>query len=219
MPKRYLSAFAIALLLVAPACLGNILGPGKPSPITAFVNGQGLPDRQPVQITIRIDDLEVIFFKVKFGSLNDIPSGGFYSIGYGLKCRSKIGWMQVNDYKHILDPQSLTYYDPEITDTPLFNEIMWSQLETTDEWLFWGPFLLMLSSDSDTPTLKLLTIAYKMRTYIADWIAWNLLDNPVVQVNREILTVLVTLPGPSNSYIGVRERAQELLSALGPDTK
>ena len=135
MSKRFHSAFILIVSLSIPACLGNIFGPDEPSLITGFVNGQGLHDQQDIQIIMRNDDLRLIFFKVEFGSPHDCPSGCFYSKGYGLKCRAKIGWMLVNDYDYVIDLESLDYFNVESTDTPLFNENMWSRLETTDVWL------------------------------------------------------------------------------------
>ena len=206
----------LLILLCTSACFGNIFGPDKPSPITAFVNGQGLHDRQPVQIIMRNDDKGVIFFKVDFGSPQDIPSGAFYSSGYGLKCRAKIGWLRVYDYDYIVDLESLDYFNLESTDTALFNENIWAWLKTANEWVYWGPFFQMLASDPDTPASKLYAISMKLRNYIYEHLAWLLLDNPVVQGNRDILSVLATLSGPGDCYLTVRERAQELLNALGP---
>jgi len=171
MNNRIRIAFILVVLLSTSACLGKIFGPGGSSPITDFVNGQGLHDRQAVKIIMRNDDLRLIFFKVDFGSPQDCPSGCFYSRGYGLKCREKIGWLRVSDYDYILDLETLDYFNIESTDTPLFNENVWSRIESIDSGLHWSILLPLLAINQSTPVPKLLAIALKLRNYIADYIA------------------------------------------------
>ncbi len=207
-----------SLLLISfllGACSNHPLAPDDLNHIEQFIDSQIIPDRQATEIILRRENLRLTFFSVKYGSPQDCESGCFFFAVYGVKCGERIGWIHRMSTDRIgLEDQ--TFFDVESTDTALFNTNMWSLLESADTWTFWSALLPLLASDPDTPEPTLLAIANRLTSYIADSIAWCLLDNPVVQESAEILTVLATLPGPTRSYEGVRERAQELLDALSP---
>ncbi|MFC1559252.1 hypothetical protein ACFL39_01540, partial [Gemmatimonadota bacterium] len=213
---RTLSVPLLFLVLGLPACTGNLIGPSDSPLIESFVNDQNLPDRHATKIILRNADLRLTFFRVHYGHPVDCESGCIYSALYGLKFSSKIGWIKPEIVEQVA-PEDLSFFDVESTDTALFKDKLWTRLETVDSWMYWGAFIPMLAGDPDTPAPKLLAIAAQLIERKNTRIAWILLDNPIVQVDRQILIVLVTLPWSGyDIYDSIKQRAQEFLNALGP---
>jgi hypothetical protein len=202
-----------SLMILAVVGCSDATGPVYIASIEEFVDSQILPQRQRVEIRCRVLEAEIVFFRVPFGEPNDCPAGCFYSMAYGLQSGEKIGWMETSNISRG-DPHGYQFYEWSATDTALFNEVVWSRLEKADRWIHWSAFLPELAADPDIPPATLQTIAERLRTYISPHIAWNLLDNPTVRQNHDILSVLAGLPEyQGDPYRLVRERAQELLDA------
>jgi hypothetical protein len=217
---RAVWSLAIATLFVQ-GCgdRGNLPLPSQPvasqrvgDPIAAFIESEGLPDPQPVQIVLDLPASDVTIFRLPYGHREDDL---VYEVAYGLRHLGKIGWI----FPGYVDPVSagFTMYDPAASDAALFSVATWKAVDSADTWLYWQPFLMLLARDPDVPETALLQIAEQLADYIAPWIAGSLLDNPRVQSSREILSVLATLPvHDGDAYAEARLRAQALLDMLDP---
>jgi len=215
MKKFIILYILVTLILFAQSCKDKSVEPEIPSDISVFVQSQNLPKVQPINIFLEIQPENLIAFKVSYGEAQDCPSGCFYSIAYGLKMRTKIGWLRINDYDQN-DLSHAGYYDFDSTETFLFSNPFWDQLNASDNWVYRYAFLPLLVRDRDVPTTVLQRAAEGLYTFIDSNIASLLLLNPKVLGSRAILTLLADLPVfQGDTYQEVRKKARELLNSLG----
>lgn len=192
-------------LLFFSNCTENLNPVAPTSVIEDFVLEQNLPDAQ--EIKYLFEDSKTLFFRVNYGPPFDCLAGCDYEYGIGLYNKTKIAWIRM-DSLH----QNTKIYDIDQSDGNLFTKEFFSKLEKENEDIFY-PFLLLLAGDEDTSTDCLLRISVKLYSIINPYLAHVLLQNPTVQVDIYILTVLVNLPGAI--YESIREQARELLDGLG----
>ena len=215
MKKSVLLYILVTIIFLAQSCKDKSVEPEIPSDIAVFVQSQNLPKVQPIKIFLEIQQENLIAFKVSYGEAQDCQSGCFYSIAYGLKVRTKIGWLRINDYDQN-DLSHVINYDFDSTETILFSNPFWDQLNAADYWVYRYAFLPLLVSDKDVPTNVLQRIAEGLYTYIDSYLASLLLLNSKVQESRTILTLLAELPVfQGDAYQEVRGKARELLNSLG----
>ncbi len=194
--------------------------PAPSSAAQAFIDSAGLPlYHASYQLFIQ-GSVEV--FGASYGPGMDCPSGCISSSVLGLRVAAKTGWLLVRDYNAGFAPDSAQYFDVTGADSVLGEEPLWIGLKAVDKadiW-FWQSYLPLLARDSDVARDALLRIPqwlYPRVPYPALGVpaAEALLGNYVVQTDREILTLLVQLPGTKGDpYSAIRERAQAYLDAL-----
>lgn len=177
------------------SCEENPVEPTTPSDIQNFVNKLELEDAQDVEIIIEVKTEDVYVFSVAYGPPKDCPSGCFYSGVWGLKNKAKISIFE--------------HYDIESNDTYLFSQDFFDLVEEKEQHIYYNMLLPLLAKDEDTPRTVLLFI---VENYISSHIAYNLLDNPVVQLDIEILTILSELQ--EDYYEDISEIANGLLNGL-----
>jgi len=208
---------AMALGVILPSCSEDLVAPKFPPPtswVIGFVNRSGIDDIH----TINQIMVEGMFeaFSIEYGPAMDCPLGCVYWGAFGLRLGTKIGWL-AHTIPSGTEVDSLTHFDVEATDTVLFDEALWSRMEENDATSHYlhTALLPVVALDEDSPLSVLRRQAEGLASYIHPHIAWNLLRNPAVQANREILTILSELPVyRGDPYDTARERALELLELL-----
>jgi hypothetical protein len=187
--------------------------------VTSFVDAENLPDAQTPQIRFDDSDSEVTAFLVEFGPGCDCPSGCFYSTGWGLAVRDRIGWMAVRQAFCLEDSvrSDATFFEVQPGDSLLFSPDFRDRFRKATEEEdpdghapIYEVFLQMLGRDEDTPvrTLRALT-KLLFDPYLPD-LADALIQNPVVRSETAILRRLTELPD-ARGYRPVKEEAEELL--------
>jgi hypothetical protein len=226
--SRHLKVGSLCAAILCASCLdfGRSTRPAPtplpdPSPAAqAFIDSAGLPLYHDSHQLFMQGSVEV--FSAGYGPGMDCPSGCFSSSALGLRVAAKKGWIKLWDYNAGFAPDSTQYFDVTPADTVLGGQTLWISLEAVDEadiW-FWQSYLPLIARDSDVARDVLHRIPgwlYTRAPYPALGVpaARALLDNYVVQTDREILTLLVELPGASGDpYSAIRERAQAYLNAL-----
>lgn len=181
----------------------------------AFVRDQTLPKAQEIVEILRVPEEDLLVFSVNYGDPQDCWAGCFYSVGYGLKYGSTIGWMRVENYGMAVDSARLVFYETSPTDHYLFTGDLFRRLQAAHHWIGENGLLHMLVRSPHTPETTLLQIARGDYTPLHNYVAELLTQNPVVQRSREILTVLANLPVlQGDPYGTARRRAQNLLQRL-----
>lgn len=177
------------------------------SDIVRFSAQAQFPNPQPVKSVFWNASEDLTVFLVSYGDPQDCPSGCYYAEAYGLKHKSKIGW---------LTPGPLPMFDLDSNDTYLFSDDFWTQLDVHANYSYRGLFLPLMIQDPDTPIPVVKRIADGLSVYSMPYYGELLLENPHVVTNREILTILSVLPVfQGDGYAPIRKRAFELLSLLG----
>ncbi len=196
------SVLLVIFMVFYISCSKNPVDANIPSDIQNFVDELELEDAQRVEIIIEVKNKDVYVFSVSYGPPQDCPSGCFYSKVWGLKNETKISIFE--------------NYDIEPIDTYLFSQEFLDLVKEEDEMVIYYPKLLpLLARDEDTPRAVLLSITQILYNYISPHIANNLLDNLVVQTDKEILTLLSKLPVfQGDAYENVRNIALDLLKGL-----
>ena len=189
--SNYLILLVFAIFL--GSCEENPVEPSIPSDIQNFVNKLDLEDAQEVQIILEVKTEDVYIFSVAYGQPMDCPSGCIYSGIWGLKHKENI-----NDFEK---------YDVESDEAYLFDQDFFDILKKEEEHIFYNKFIPLLAKDENTPRNILVFIT---ENYISSYVAYNLLDNPVVRSDVEILTLLSELEG--DYYEDIREIANDLLN-------
>lgn len=185
-----------------------------PVDVLEFVASQQLPKTQDTEAILHIPDQQVVAFRVQYGEPNDCPSGCFYSVAFGLRYQTKIGWVRVEDYDQN-DVSGLTYFDVDSADSHLFSSALWDDLNGADSWFYRHALLRAFAKDPDTPVGVLKRLAEGLYTYGDEYLGWLLLDHPKIVSNVEILTIIANLPAFGEGYARLRAKAQELLNLLG----
>lgn len=179
--------------------------------ISNFVKSANFPKSSDVNIYINLPAQDLKIFRVSYGEPQDCPSGCFNSNATGIQYGNKIGWISINDYDHI-DVSKLIMYDFGASDSYLYTDEFFQSLKSKDDWVYQNAFLPELAKDKDVPRNVLLKIANGLSSYIQPSLANNLLENPAVKNDREILAIIANLPVFSgDAYAGVRAKAQALL--------
>lgn len=193
-------------------------GPDVDEDIRSFVESGNLSEAQTPEISFADSKSEVKAFRVRFGSGCDCPSGCFYSKGYGLKFRDRIGWMEVREFSCPNDPVQgeVKFFEVRPGDSILFDSGFLDRFResTAGENEEYAPiyeaFLQMIARDEDTPTNTLgalVDLLYEKR--LSD-VGEALIENPAVRSNQTLLETLANLPDWVG-YRPVKEKAQELL--------
>ena len=184
---------------------------GTTDGINTFVKNANFPKSTGVNLFINAPAQNLKVFRVSYGEPQDCPSGCFNSNATGIEYGSKIGWISINDYDHI-NVSRLVMYDFDSSDTYLYSDEFFQLLKSKDDWVYQNAFLLKLAEDKDVPRAMLLKLANGLSSYIQPSLASNLLENPVVENDREILTIIANLPVFSgDAYSQVRTKAKDLL--------
>ncbi len=214
--SRMLQGIIALLVVFGWGCAEN--GPAEwrptpPSPMAqAFVVEEGLPLLRYSHQIMEVSGVK--FFRATYGHAQDCPSGCFCSNAYGIRAPGGIGWLGSNDY----DRYELTatrYYNFLTTDEILFHFETWVKMISAAEVACWRIFLPALAKNQDVPIQALLTFAGLLHSYPGCWVAENIIENPVVQEDAQILQILADLPEMGCSqYAMVRERARALLERL-----
>jgi len=171
----------------------------------------------PLQSSRQImDRYDAEFFVCEYGNALDcIGDGCLYSTAYGLSYDDRVGWLGFYDH-HGYSPDSTRFYNFVETDTFLFDADTWFVLIWKDWRAYFDMLLPALAADEDTSRNALLTMSTLIYTHESVEIAENLVENPLIADDAEILGILAALPVIRlDLYATVRARAQELLDALG----
>ncbi|MBK9304770.1 MAG: hypothetical protein IPM94_13085 [bacterium] len=216
--RRSLRSWTIIALLALIGCSSEYdpvdWSPTPPSDeAAAFVAQEPFT---PLQYTHQIMDWNGIeLFVCKFGEGLDCPAGCIYSAAYGLNYGDRVGWIGFDHY-HSYEPDSTRFYDFIGTDTMLFDADTWFALMTRDVHACFEMLMPALAADGDTGRGALLTLSTLLYTHESREIAENLVENPSLAEDAEILSILAALPVMRyDMYAAARARAQELLDALG----
>ncbi len=220
MNQKILFVSAVLGIVLMAGCVQQIKTPDQPpkktieSNIESFVNGFNFPKQQGINILLEIPEEDLQVFQVSYGEPQDCPSGCFYSKATGIKHNNKIAWISINNYDDF-DIKDMQMYDFDSTDNYLFTDIFFNKLKSKDDWVYQYAFLPLLAKDPSTPNETLLKIAKGLSSYIQPSLASSLLENPDVQQNKQILTIIANLPVFSgDAYKEARSNAQNLLNNL-----
>ncbi len=220
MNQKILLILAVLGIILIAGCVQQIRTPDQPpktieSDIESFVNSFNFPKLQGINILLEIPEEDMQVFQISYGEPQDCISGCFYSRATGIKHNNKIAWISVNNYDDF-DVSNLQMYDFDSNDNYLFTDEFFNKLKSKDSWVYQYAFLPLLANDPDTPDKTLLKIAEGLSSYTQPWLANSLLENPDVQQNKQILTIIANLPVFSGDAYEeeVRSKAQNLLSSL-----
>jgi len=210
-------AIAFALLPLAFAGLHcdspNPWAPPVPRSIHSFVTGQHLPMLESIWVDVSFPDLGLTFFRASFGPPQDCPAGCFYDLVRGIQLGGKIGWYDLHD-AHRRGITGLTEFPIDATDAALFREDVWVRLEAPPTDLLWGSLLPKLARDPSTPEEVLLRIGERLPRLRLPFLAFALLDNPLIESHPAVLQQIACLPAyPDDPFALPRARARELLGA------
>ncbi len=222
MSGRCLFSWACALLLVSGCGSSEpptgVDAPG-PTPATAAVNefvaSQGLPLFHWTHQIVMRDGYEC--FGVSFGPGQDCPAGCFYSWAYGIRVGERVGWLGFeNAWDFAPPPESC--FDVLPTDAILFDFDTWLAISDADWSTAWNGLVPLLARDPDTARAALLNIATILYTHHSRLLALDLVNNPAVATDVEILTLLSELPvvGAYDLYSEARSIALGLLGSAAP---
>jgi hypothetical protein len=209
------SVALFSVVVVLSSCGNdNSFAPQYPRPTRAvldFVRSQEVPDLRSAEQYLLRGDIEA--FVIEYGTPMDCESGCAYRSAYGLRVRSNVGWLKIweND---VFEPDSASYFDVSASNTALFDTALWTEMRDSAELnsFLWFGIFPVIARDVDAPVSALVDIAERLATNIVPYVAWQLLDNLVVQTNSQVLGILAALPVyQGNPYAGVRARARELL--------
>jgi hypothetical protein len=154
---------------------------------------------------------EVEFFRLEYGPPQDCPAGCFFDSIVGVRSSTNLGWL----HPRLDEVADADYFDVRETDSVLWTEELWAELESTDQGVFWSGLMPTLAADPSTDREALLRIAERIETFITPHVGWELLENPSVESDREILTRLSQLPVyQGDTYEPIRSKASELLDGL-----
>jgi hypothetical protein len=218
---KNLAIILISSLLVLVSCKDNSTSPnnGEASgaDVAQFIKSQNLPNSgngEPVYL-VNLTSQKFSYFMISYGVVHDPVAGGFTSSAYGIKHNNSIGWIQVNDYEGD-DQSKFIFYQLDSTDTLLFSQILWEQIESHGDINVYFSFL---ANNIHTPSSALMGIVQFLYTYVNPDIGFDLLENPNVQSNVGVLTLLANLPATIEPgidiYSGIRKQANTLLQSLG----
>lgn len=176
-----------------------------------FVSNANFPEQQDTRIILENTENGVKIFSVKYGAPQDCPSGCFYSMALGIQNNDKFGWIIIEDYDNI-GTSNLPIYDFNGKDEYLYTEEFFNEFKESYDWGYQNGFLPLVAKDVDTSNGTLLRIANGLSSYIQPSLAKALLENEEVQSNKEILTIISSLPVFSgDAYSEVRKDAQDLI--------
>lgn len=191
--------------------------------IKSFVESEDLPEAQTPEVSFSDPNSKTKPFRVSFGEARDCPAGCFYSKAYGVKFRSRIGWMGLVPYGRDDTVKSkIKFFDVQAGDSTLFDPGFRDRFrEATKDQdpdgyaPIYEAYLQMLGGDEETPTGTLNSlIDVLFEGYFPD-VASALIENPVIRSNETLLERLTELPG--DRYQPIREKAQELLDQMSED--
>ena len=207
LPTKMICVLAVSAAL---SCDDDpVVPPPGHDPIRDFVDSENLPLLRNIGIDVSLPDQALVFFHASYGEPHDCPSGCFYSTAFGVKLRSKLGWIGFAHYEQVaLD--SVTYFSVEPDDVALFEESTWEALGT--RWVLWGALLPYLAEHERCPEDVLIRIAIRLYDYISPRVAARLLANPAITSHPDVLQLLACLPGSGTDvYARYRMQARVLL--------
>ncbi len=222
MLRRHLPAGCALLLLVLAGCHDDHSPSAPdvftPTPTTTkvneFVAAQGLPSFRWTDQTLMRDGYEC--FYASFGEPQDCPSGCFYGSAYGIRVGDRVGWLGFEDLDGY-EPLPDSYFDVIATDDILFDIDTWLAIGDADWTTAWWGLVPTLARDPDTGRSALLSIAAILYTHHSRPLSLDLVNNPAIAADVEILTLISELPvvGSPDIYDEAREIARDLLEGLG----
>jgi len=177
-----------------------------------YVSSLDLPQVREIHQVLDRDPVE--FFWVSFGPGQDCPSGCFYAKIFGVRVGDRVGWTY-SDFTEY-EPSLAKRFDVLETDKELFHVDLWFVLSGEDWQSNWYGLMPTLARDADTDRIALLNIAVMLNTHYSKDLSLDLVYNPTVESDAEILGVLSELPvfWESDPYKETRDRALELLEGL-----
>lgn len=216
--RAFISAAAlVTLLVVHHACRDQATSPQlpvAPADIVRFIASEYPDATLATRVLLAVSADSIVVFEA---------ANGGYWVARGLRRASKIGWVAIratypsdNHYSSFGDAR---FYPFDSTDAVLLSEGFVDLLKSKAGEFYFTGYAQALSRCSDTPRALLLMLANDLHTGQTNWsVAEGLVDNPRVVSDRVILTLLATLPMPEGDpYLAVRQRALDLLVALGPE--
>lgn len=212
---------AMLLLMLLSGCHDD--SPNRPdaftpTPTTAkvneFVAAQGLPLFRWTDQTLLRDGYEC--FYASFGEPQDCPSGCFYGLAYGIRVGDRVGWLGFMDFDGY-EPQPDSYFDVIATDDILFDIDTWLAISDADWTTAWLGLVPALARDPDTGRAALLSLAAILYTHHSRPLSLDLVNNPAIAADVEILTLISELPvvDAPDLYAEAREIARDLLEHIG----
>jgi hypothetical protein len=181
--------------------------------IEVFVDSFHLPKVQGIDTILDVPEHDVEVFKVTYGDPMDCPSGCIYSEAIGLQHKNKIGWLKTGGWSSAYQYM----YEFDSGDVYLLSADFLSRLESADIWLY-RSYISWVAKEPYTPDDVLLDLAQSLPSYIHSFLAQSLLENPKVQTNVEILTIIANLPYfQGDPYGEVRAEARRLLDRLASE--
>ena len=208
---KFVVSVIIVFGIVVIISMGLSIDRGVDSDIRAFVYGSNFPklrcfhfapklnrlyfpEPRRINILLDIPEHNVKVFEIRYGELQDIPSGAFFSRATGIRHNDKIGWISVENYA-VFDLKNLQRYDLDSDDEYLFTDEFLNELKSKDDWVYQYRLLPLLAKDPDTPRGTLLKIAErKCSSLFHPSLANALLENPNVLADKQILVAIADLP-------------------------
>lgn len=189
----------------------------KPKPaitdkkIEEFVKNTNLPLSEKVGIIDVNKENKIQYFSVSYGGVSDCEMGCVTNHATGIKSGDKIGWIYL-DNNYNVDTAKLKMYDFDQSDNYLYSDEFFLFMKSKGDGIYYGGFLSLLANDKDTPRDILLKIANGLTSYITPKPANNLVENPTVKNDREILSIIANLPVyQGDAYKQARTKAETLL--------
>ena len=205
-----MAAFGAIAACVALGC--DRTGPSVADlAIGAFIAAQHLDQAQPPSTVLSIPSGRLVFFRVEFGPLVGCDWTRCRAYGaVGLLVENRIGWLEYSG------PDSTSLRDALLdlrpSDAYLFSTAFADSVCAHDWSLCHYVVPKLLARDPDTPRWRLLVLAQGLAAFIWPWLAEALIDHPVAGNDREILTIIATLPVfQGDAYQDVRARARQRL--------
>lgn len=214
--KKHAAPLIIALIFIG-GCSDNpteikIVTPPVSAVVQEFIEEEELPHLQTPEQMILLREIE--FFYCKFGEGEDCPSGCIYNGAIGLRYGDRIGWLKFHDFNQEFPPTN-RFFDFVAEDTEFFHFNMWLFLIQSDCRYCFDALIYSLASDLDPPRQTFISLVGILYSSVQIEVAQNLVENPIVGEDHEILGLLAGLPVfGGDAYWQIRERAQELLDDL-----
>ncbi len=175
--------------------------------ISSFTDQFDFPKPGGPVVRFYVPGENISFFEYGYGEPKDCENGCVFSNAYGINNNGKIAWIKFND-RDGFDYSNIEMYDYDDSDEYLYTAELFIELQSEDDWIFRAAFLPSVAKDPDTPTDTLLRIA---ENYLRSGVK-SLLENPSVQQNKEILTIIARFAGVIRYEYKVR--AKNLLKEL-----
>jgi hypothetical protein len=129
-----------------------------------------------------------------------------------MRVGSRIGWIEVNNYGAFPSDAALNYFSLDSADSYVVSADFLTRILVAD--LLIDPLRGLLVRDLITPVDALRRIALTLEGYGTPSLGDELLLDPRVAADRDVLMILSNTPSAQWDYGDVREQAAALLSQL-----